>query len=97
MTKSHLITAVIDLKQRRDVMTADIPNTFVYTKIKNKSNGEQTIMKISGQLVDMLINISPKEYEHFVQEKGNQKILCVKMNKALYRMLQSFLLYYKKF
>jgi hypothetical protein len=29
MKESHLITAVIDAKQGRDVMAADIPNAFV--------------------------------------------------------------------
>jgi hypothetical protein len=43
-------------------MTADIPNAFLQTEIENKSNGEQKIAKIRGQLVDMLINISPEEY-----------------------------------
>ena len=97
MTESHLITAVIDAKQGRDVMTADIPNAFVQTEIENKPDGERTIMKIRGQLVDMLTNISPEEYQDFIQEEGNQKVLYVKMKKALYGMLQSSLLYYRKF
>ena len=97
MTESHLITAVIDAKQGRDVMTADIPNAFVQTEIENKPNGERTIKKIRGQLVDMLTDISPEKYQDFIQEEGNQKVLYVKMKKALYGMLQSSLLYYRKF
>jgi hypothetical protein len=46
MTESYLITAVINAKQGRDVMTADIPNTFVQTDIEDKPNGEKIIMKI---------------------------------------------------
>jgi hypothetical protein len=46
MTKSHLITAVIDAKQSRDVITADILNAFVQTDIEEKPNGEMIIMKI---------------------------------------------------
>jgi hypothetical protein len=46
MTESHLITAVIDAQQGRDVMTADIPNAFVQTDIEDKPNGEKIIMKI---------------------------------------------------
>jgi hypothetical protein len=53
MTESHLITTVIDAEQKNDVITADIPNTFVQSKIENKSNGKQIIMKIREQLVDM--------------------------------------------
>jgi hypothetical protein len=33
MTESIIITGVIDAKQHRDVMTADIPNAFVQTEI----------------------------------------------------------------
>ena len=38
MTESILITAVIDAKQKRDVMTADIPNAFVQTDIEEKNH-----------------------------------------------------------
>jgi hypothetical protein len=61
LTESHLITAVIDAKQGRNIMTADISNAFVQTEIENKANSNQTIMKIQGQLVDMLVNIAPQE------------------------------------
>jgi hypothetical protein len=46
MTESHLITTVINAKQGRDVMTANIPNAFVQTDIKYKLNDEKIIMKI---------------------------------------------------
>ena len=35
VTKSHLITAGIDVKQKRNVMTAEIPNALIQTKIKS--------------------------------------------------------------
>jgi hypothetical protein len=48
MTESILITTTINAKQKRDVMTADIPNTFVQMDIdkKNQIKGECIIMKI---------------------------------------------------
>jgi hypothetical protein len=95
-TESILITALIDAKQKRDVMTADIPNAFVQTDIEPAEKGKRTIMKIRGPLVDMLIEIAPEIYKPYVSyEKG--KVLYVKMLKALYGMLVSSLLYYKKF
>ena len=97
LTESHIITAVIDAKQGRDVMTADIPNAFVQTDITKSKNEDRTIMKIRGQLVDILVKIAPEQYQDFVRFEGNQTILYVEMMKALYRMLQSSLLYYKKF
>jgi hypothetical protein len=97
MTESVMITATIDAKQNRDVMTADIPNAFVQVDIDEKEKGERIIMKIRGLLVNMLTELSPETYEKYVVYEGNNKVLYVRMIKALYGMLQSSLLYYKKF
>ena len=45
----------------------------------------------------MLVDIDPMIYQDYVLYEGKNKILYVKMKKALYGMLQSSLLYYKKF
>jgi len=97
MTESVMITATIDAKQNRDVMTADIPNAFVQVDIDEKEKWEQIIMKIRGLLVNMLTELSPETYEKYVVYEGNNKVLYVRMIKALYGMLQSSLTYYKKF
>jgi hypothetical protein len=67
MTESHLITAVIDDEQGRDIMTADILNAFVQTDVENKTNNKQTIMKIRGLLVNLLVDIDPCKYQDFVK------------------------------
>jgi hypothetical protein len=41
-----IITGLIDAKQKRDVMTLDIPNAFVQTEIS--LDGDKIIMKIRG-------------------------------------------------
>ena len=97
MTESVMITATIDAKQNRDVMTADIPNAFVQVDIDEKEKGERIIMKIRGLLVNMLTELSPKTYEIYVVYERNNKVLYVRMIKALYGRLQSSLFYYKKF
>jgi hypothetical protein len=97
MTESIIITGVVDAKQHRDVMTADIPNAFVQTDIDKKKVGERIIMKIRGPLVDMLLELSHETYAEYVVYEGKSKVLYVVMEKALYGMLQSSLLYYKKF
>ena len=51
-TDSVLITGVIEAKQKRDIMTLDIPNAFVQTSIP--PGDEKVIMKIRGVLVDIL-------------------------------------------
>jgi hypothetical protein len=47
--------------------------------------------------VDTLLEIAPKVYEGYSTYKGKTKVLYVKMLKAIFGMLQSSLLYYKKF
>ena len=96
-TDSILVTAVIDARQERDVMTLDVPNAFVQTKIDQKEGEEKIIMKIRGALVDMLIEICPEQYEEHVVYEGKHKVLYVRMLKALYGMLKASILYYKKF
>ena len=96
-TESILITCVIDAKQGRDVMTCDIPNAFVQTELEIAVEGKRIIMKIRGQLVDILLEMDYEKYGPYVTYEGKSKILYVVMSKALYGMLQSSLLYYKKF
>ena len=94
-TDSIIITAVIDTKQRRDIMVADVPNAFVQTPIDQ--SGEKIIMKIRGVLVDMLIEMNPELYEKYVRYVHGKKVLYVRMLKALYGMMIASMLYYKKF
>jgi hypothetical protein len=94
-SEAIITTGVIDAKQRRDVMTLDIPNAFVQTKID--LDGDKVIMKIRGQLIDLLLEICPGVYDKYVVNEGKHRVLYVRMLKALYGMLISSLLYYKKF
>jgi Reverse transcriptase (RNA-dependent DNA polymerase) len=95
VTESIIITATIDAKENRDVMSADIPNAFVQTDME-KIGSEKVIMKIRGVLVDMLISIDKELYEPFVTKERDEKILYVELLKALYGTLQAALLFYKK-
>ena len=96
--ESIMITAVIDAHEGRDIMTADVPNAFIQTEMPEPEKGqERVIMKITGVLVDMLVQLSPEVYgKHVVFEKG-RKVLYVQVLRAIYGMLQASLLWYKKF
>lgn len=95
VTESILITATIDAKENRDVMSADIPNAFVQTDMI-QNNNEQVVMKIRGALVDMLLELDPELYGPFVVYENGEKVLYVILLKALYGTLQAALLFYKK-
>jgi hypothetical protein len=97
LTESILLTCIIDAKEGRDVMTADIPNAFVQTDAKAYTDGDRITMKIRGALVDILVSIDPDLYGPAVTYENGEKVLYVLVLKAIYGMLQSSLLYYKKF
>jgi hypothetical protein len=45
----------------------------------------------------MLLKIAPEVYNNYWTYEGQTKVLYIMMLKAIYGMLQSSLLYYKKF
>ena len=95
-TEATLITGVIDALERRDVATCDIPNAFVQTDLdKTDKDGNRTIMKIRGPLVHILCEMDA-EYQDYVVIESNTPVLYVHLTKALYGMLVSAMLFYKK-
>ena len=77
-------------------MACDIPNAFVQTEMQKKQKGERVVMKIQGRLLDVLLEMNYDKCADFVTYERGKKILYVVMSKALYGMLDSSLLYYKK-
>ncbi len=95
--ESIMLTAVIDATERRDVMTSDIPNAFIQAELKEVEDGdERVMMKITGVLVDMLVELNPQLYgPHVVYEKRG-KVLYVQVLRVIYGMLVSAILWYNK-
>ena len=74
-----MITATIDARENRDVMTADVPNAFIQTELPKIDGEDRIVMKITGALVNMLIQIDLSLYkEYVVFEKGNT-VICVEL------------------
>jgi hypothetical protein len=93
-----LIAGVIKAKEERDVMTCDIPNAFIQAYLPKKEPGEDRVVtKITGVLVDMLVNINPELYGPAVVLENQKKVLYVEVLKAIYGMLEAALLWYKTF
>jgi hypothetical protein len=93
-----LIAGVIKAKEERDVMTCNIPNAFIQAYLPRKEPGEdRVVMKITGMLVDMLVDTSPELYGPAVVLVNRKKVLYVEVLKAIYGMLEAALLWYKTF
>ena len=68
------LTGAIDAKENCDVMMADVPNAFIQTWMCAKEEGEEyMIMKISGVLVNLLVELAPKVYGPYVVYEKGQK------------------------
>jgi hypothetical protein len=95
-TESTLLTAVIEAEEGRDVATCDIPNAFVQTEVEERDkDGNRTVMRIRGELVDILCKMDPVYDDYWIFE-GTNKVLYVHITKAIYGLLVSAMLFYKK-
>jgi hypothetical protein len=96
-TESTLLIAVIEAEEERDIATCDIPNAFIQTHMEDKDqDGNRTIIKIRGVLVDVLCDIDPK-YKEYVEIENEKKILYVLVTKGMYGLLASAMLFYRRF
>ena len=88
---------MIDAHEERDVMTSDVPNAFIQAPIKYKQNQEKIIMKVTGSLVDILLRKNILKYEGYIVYENGKRVLYLKVLRAIYGMLQSALLWFRKF
>ena len=96
--ESVMLTCVIDAHEGRDVMCNDVPNAFIQTPLPQPKTGEARVtMKITGVLVDMLVQLNPEVYGNYVVFENGRKVIYVVVLKAIYGMLIASLLWYKKF
>jgi hypothetical protein len=87
--ESIMITRVIKAKEERDIMTCSIPNAFIQALLPKKDPGEdRVVMKITGVLVDMLVDINLELYGAAVVLENQKKVLYVEVLKAIYGMLE---------
>jgi hypothetical protein len=90
------LECIIDAEEGRDVAVVDIPNMFEHTRVENEK--DMVFIKISGVLVDILVEIAPDMYKsHVSRDKKWMKQLLVQCQNALYGTMVAILLYYRKF
>ena len=96
--ESIFLTAVIEAKEERDIMTCDIPNAFIQAEMPDIKEGqERVIMKITGVLVDLLKETNPNLFGPKVVFENGRQVIYVWVLKAIYGMVEAALLWYKKF
>ncbi len=98
--ESIMLIGVIDANEGRDVMTCNIPNAFIQALMPKVEDGdERVMMKITGVLVDMLVELNRELYGPYVVYERNRrnKVLYVQVMRAIYGMLEAAIIWYKKF
>jgi len=74
---SIMITGIIHAKEDCDDMTGDVPNIFIQANIPKVKQGEDRVMmKITGALVDMLVQLAPKVYGPCVVFEDVKNFIC---------------------
>ena len=91
-TELVFITAVIDAQEGCDIACFDIPGAFLHADVNKDIS-----MVLKGRLAELMVQVAPNLYRKYitVNRKGTA-ILYVKMQKALYGLQRSALLFYKK-
>jgi hypothetical protein len=91
-TELVFITAVISTHEGRNVACSDIPGTFLHADVN-----EDITMVLKDRLAELMVQVAPNLYRKYIAvDRKGTAILYIKMQKALYRLLRSALLFYKK-
>ena len=90
-TDALILSIIIDAYEGRDVATADIAGAYLKAYMK-----DFVLMRFSGETVRILCELNPKHMPHVVVENG-EKVLYVRLVKAIYGCVKSALLWYELF
>ncbi len=91
MLESVFVTPRIDMHEKREVVTINIPGAFLHTE-----NEDYIIMRINGTLAELMAKTDPKLYLKYLSDEKGKKVLYLRLRKALYGMMKSALLFYRK-
>ena len=91
-TESVFMTSAVAAKERRFCRFFDVPGAFL-----NTETDEDVVMVLKDELADAIVSVAPEVYRPFVTvNRKGKSVLYVKLKKALYGMLRSSLLFYRK-
>ena len=91
--ESVFITAVVNAHEGRTVACFDIPGAFLHTDFD-----EDITMVLKGRLAELMVQVAPNLYRKYITvDRKGTAILYAKMQKALYGLLRSALLFYNNF
>ena len=91
-TESVFTTAAISAFEKRFNRSFDIPSAFV-----NTNSDENVLMVLKDDMAEMMVKIAPNIYrKHITTNSKGRPILYVRLQKMLYGLLRSALMFYRK-
>ncbi len=87
--ESVFVTGTINAKEKQKVVTIDIPGAFLHA-----DNKDYVVMKMNGSLEELMVKTDPKKYQKYVTIEKGRQVLYLHLQKALYGMMKSALLFY---
>ena len=78
-----ILTCMVGALEERDVVGSDLHNSFVQVNLPEAEEKERVCMKIMGQLLDWMVDISPETYKRYVVLEQGEKCLYVTVLKVI--------------
>jgi hypothetical protein len=91
--ESVFATAAIDAKENREVVTIDIPEAFLHA---TNEDCDYVVMRMNRMLAKLMAKTDPKLYQKYLTNEKGKKVLYLFLQKALYGIMKSALLFYRK-
>jgi hypothetical protein len=85
------VTSTIDTSKNREVVTINIPWAFLHP-----TNKDYVVKQMNGTLAKLMAQTDPKLYRKYPVNKKGKKVLYLRLQKALYGIINSALLFYRK-
>ena len=89
-SEAIFIQGTISADEGRDVATCDIPGAFLQA-----DNPDYVLMQLDRILAELMVQVAPALYHKYVTTNAKGKaVLYVQLEKAVYGMMKSALLFY---
>jgi len=90
--EAFVATLAVDALEAREVAVADIAGAFL-----KADQPDYVVIKMRGPAVTAILQVNSQKYEKYVVSERNEKVMYLRLLKAMYGTLTAPLLWYKLF
>ncbi len=87
---SIFVMSTIEARENREVGMINIPGAFLHAP-----NKDYVVMQMNETLAELMAKTDPKLYRKYLTDKKGKKVLYLRLQKVLYGMMKSALLFYR--